>query len=220
VKKILFVLLTGTMFLGLVGLVKNAEAAPIDYAHLNYGASIYGYSSGLDDPLQAIVPADPRDVIGGSFSQYYSGEVGNFIFDIGDMDQYIIVDLGATRTLDKVGASFSEYPSDREVWDYFEVSIATDITSFSSVGSIGTKGDGIVDVFTSPSFFDLSSPAEARYVMYEFGETTADWGGGSRVLDVYAMGNSVPVPEPATIFLLGGGLLGMLGIKRKNTEEF
>lgn len=210
-KKTIFAM----MLFGVVALPLSSHAAYIDYAHLDYGASIYDYSSGLDD-FQAIVPADPRDVIGGSFSAYHSGETGNFIFDIGDMDQYIIVDLGAVRTIDRVGGSWSPYPFDREVWDYFGVSLALDPSDFALVGSVGAKNDGVVDVFTSPTYFDLDTAIAARYVLYEFGQSSYDWGGGSRVLDVYAM-ETVPVPEPAAILLFAGGLAGLVASRKSRS---
>ncbi len=185
----------------------------INYAHLDYGASIYDYSSGLDN-WQAIVPADPRDVIGGNFSEYYTGETGNFIFDLYDEDQYIVVDLGMTRKIEEVG-SFLGYEH-REVWDYFGVSVAVDPdpSSFTLVGSIGTKGDGIRDVFTQDAYFTLSQPLEVRYLRYEFGEYSHYANGGSRVMAVYANGSNV-VPEPATMFLFGGGLLGICAFIRQ-----
>ena len=193
-------------------------ALTINYADLNQGASIYSYSSGIND-FQGT--ADPRDVIGGrdvsppGYSWYWTGEKGNFIFDMFDMDQYIIVDLGVDRVIDRVGSSFVPYPDDREVWDYFGVSIGTDITALSLVGSIGTKGQ-YVEVTSSPIYFDLSAPTVVRYVKYEFGQYSPDWDGGSRVYDVYA--EATTVPEPATMFLFGAGMAGLAGIrmKRKN----
>ena len=196
-------------------------ALPVDYAHLSYGASIYSVSSTLPS-WQGY--ADARDVIGGrdvsppGYSSYFSGETGNFIFGMYDWDQTIIVDLGTVRSIDRVGGSFSPYPNDREVWDYFGVSLALDNpSSFFLVGSVGTKGDGIVDVTASSVYFDLASPVDARYVKYEFGEYSHDWGGGSRVYDVYA-GKTTPTPEPATTLLLGGALIVTCGWKKKKKE--
>lgn len=182
-------------------------AVPVDYAHLDYGASIESYSSFITDSNYNF---DPRDVIGGmySWSNPFLNEKGNFIFDQGDADQYVIVDLGTTRNIDRVGAWFSQ--SDREVWDYFGVSGAMDISSFFLLGSIGTKNDSIRDINSGSEFFDLSSPIEVRYLLYEFGEYSHDWGGGSRVAEVYAIGESTSVPEPSTMFLFGFGLLGFV----------
>lgn len=193
-------------------------ALTINYAHLNQGASIYDFSSALDD-YQGL--ADARDVIGGrdvvplGYSWYLSGERGNFIFDIADTDQFIIVDLGANRLIDRVGSSFVLYPSDREVWDYFGVSIGTDAASLSLVGHVGTKGDNIVDVSTSPIYYDLSAPTLVRYIKYEFGSYSFDWGGGSRVYSVYAEATTVPEPATGLLFAAGAVCLAAVGLRRK-----
>jgi len=199
----------------------------VDYAHIDYGASIYDYSSNLND-LQVIFDADPRDVIGGSFSLYHTGESGKFIFGEGDMDQYIIVDLGAVRSIDTVGALFGlescppgqtgcwNY-EDREVWDYFGVSVAIDPSSFYLVGSIGDKDDGRRDVESFSEYFTLSQSVDARYLMYEFGQNSFDYGGGSRVTKVYAYGQ--PVPEPSSILLISSGILGFGGIRKKYLKK-
>ena len=194
-------------------------ASTIDFAHLNQGASIHSESSVLTGQGYY---ADPRDVIGGrdvsppGYSNYNNLEFGNFIFGQGDTDQFIIVDLGSTRSIDRVGSSFVPYPDDREVWDYFGVSIATvSHPSFTLLNSIGTKGDNVYDIGNiSPIYFDLVSSVNARWIKYEFGAFSPDWGGGSRVYDVYAE-STAPVPEPTTMLLLGSGLIGLVGFGRK-----
>lgn len=142
----------------------------------------------MDDPGQCNICADARDVIGGSFSEYFSGEKGTFIFDIGDLDQFIVVDLGQTRVLYQVGAAFSDGTSDREVFDYVEISTSVDGTTFVRQGIVGFKGIGDPLDFTlvSPVIFDISPPEEVQFVRYNFGQHSPDHGGGSRVFEVFA----------------------------------
>ncbi|MEN8141056.1 MAG: discoidin domain-containing protein [Thermodesulfobacteriota bacterium] len=205
-KRQLLGCLAAGLFLGAT--YGTAEAVTIDYAHLDQGAVINSTSSALDDPSQiagGATESDARDVIGGSFTQYYSGEVGRFMFNRYDSDQWIIVDLGMVRKIDRFGARFVAPPYDREVWDYIGVYAGMDLNNLQEVGHIGTKNDGIQDVFDenatalhplASKFFELETPMTARYVLYEFGEYSHDYGGGSRVLDVYAFGDDQNNPDP------------------------
>ncbi len=159
-----------------------------DFATLALGASVVSFSSRLNDPVQCNVCADVRDVIGGSFSRYFSGEEGNFIFDRYDTNQFIVIDLGQVRQIDQVGAHFSELTSDREVYDFFEVQTSEDGVTFTSVGVVGIKGsaDDLDYTLDSPIFFTFDRLIDAQFVKYNFGKYSPDWRGGSRVIEVFA----------------------------------
>lgn len=170
-------------------------AQRIDFATLALGASIESFSSRLDDPRQCNVCANVHDVIGGTFSEYFSGEVGQFIFGMGDSDQYLVIDLGQLRRINQVGAYFSELTSDREVFDFFEALVSEDGKTFTSVGIVGIKGtpDNLDYTLDSPIFFTFDRLINVRFVRYNFGKCSPDWGGGSRVFEVFAVG-----PEDCT----------------------
>ena len=149
-------------------------------------------SSELDDLAECgqIACADPRDVIDGSFSEYPSGEVGNFIFGTGDLNQFIVVDLGQTRRLDLVAVTFSDGTSDREVFDFVEISTSLDGVVFEQRGIVGIPGVGDPLDFTlvSPVFFQIVPGLDARFVRYNFGRHFPDFDGGLRIFAVFAVG--------------------------------
>lgn len=209
-KKLLPILIIGLFLAGTAGI---AGATTIDYALLSEGAAIESVSSQYPGSGQTA-----RDNLLRSTKDpwLWNGETG-FIFANGDSDQTIVLDLGANRLLDRIGANFIPPTGDREVWDYFGISISLDNSSYTSIGSLGTKGDSLTDVTSSPYYFNLNTTTLARYIQFEFGEHSPDHGGGgSRVIDLYALGNTVP--EPATIMLFGIGLLGIAGVSRRKTK--
>jgi len=74
-----------------------------------------------------------------------------------------------------------------------------------------------VDIMGVSGHSSFSPNMMSEVIKIRFG---TDWDVGIDNINFDQVSNSSnPVPEPATMFLLGGGLLGMLGIKRKKTEE-
>jgi hypothetical protein len=197
-------------------LPSETSAATIEYALLTQDAHIESVSSQL---LGFNQTARDNLLRPGKVAWLGNGDTG-FIFDNGDSDQWIILDLGQNRNINKIGANFVAPFGDREVWDYFGVSISTTSPySFTPVGHIGTKNNYInyytTDITTAPLYFLLETPAEVRYIKYEFGRYSLDYnGGGSRIVDLYAQ-NVSPVPVPPSIWLLGSSLFGLIGIRRK-----
>jgi hypothetical protein len=111
-----------------------------------------------------------------------NGETG-FVFERGDSDQKLVLDLGEARLIDQIGANFVPYSGDREVWDFVRVSVSLDNSTYSSWGSVGTK-DGGIDITTSPLLIDKPDQP-VRYIKYEFGPSSFDYSrGGSRILDL------------------------------------
>jgi hypothetical protein len=188
----------------------KSNAATIEYALLTQGASVYSASTAYNGGNQTMNENLLRP---DKVAWLSNGETG-YIFANGDKNQTITIDLGSTRSINRVGANFSAPYADREVWDYLGISVATNISSFSLVGKLGTKNDDSIDVKTTPVFFNLSGMTDVRYVKYEFGQYSLDYGdGGSRVTDLYAQ--AAPVPIPAAAWLLVTGLLGILSVRRK-----
>lgn len=81
------------------------------------------------------------------------------MFDYGDTDQQIIIDLGRERTLTRIGADFST--DDRKVWQFFGAEVSSDGKSWAR---FGLEWPGVA---SSPVFF--ANHSAGRYVTYYFG---------------------------------------------------
>lgn len=235
----------GLVCFAAAGALCCSTAAPaaslINYAHLDKGASVEVSScvDWFDSSVSQYNLADPRDLIGGrdytgpdgnpGYSRYatYGGntEGPNFLFGNPGGDQWAIVDLGAVRMLQQVGAQYSAVGGgenvaleNRSVFDYLGISVSSNGTDWQLVGHLGDKdGDNEPGLFNlgpegwaTTTYFGLENPTSVRYVKYEFGKADA----GARVFNLYAEGGD-PVPEPATMVLVGSGACGLIAWVRR-----
>jgi len=194
------------------GVTTVAYSATVDYALLTEGATIYAISS------QYVTNQTAKDNLlrFTRIAWLSNGETG-FIFSDGDLNQWIKVDLGQVRSIDEIGAYVSN--SDREVWDFFQIRTSLDNIDFALWGGVGVK-DGLTDITTPLNLIDSPKDQSVRYIEYQFGEHSYDWGnGGSRVFTLYARDNFNPVPLPATISLFGTGLAGLAGTRLKRKKK-
>jgi hypothetical protein len=199
----------------LVFLPSKASATITEYALLTEGASIYSVSSQHVWDLSNGGQIMKDNLLRSAKSSWLSNGETGYIFQNGDSSQTIVLDLGQSRTINKIGANFVAPPYDREVWDYFGVSVSNNGSTFTLVGNLGVKNDGERDVTKTPVYFYLPLLTSVRYIKYEFGQYSPDYGnGGSRVVDLYAQ-TATPVPIPGALFLFGPGLAGLIAVRRK-----
>jgi len=157
----------------------------------------YGYFYGS-------YPDRTDDVV---LSDYVSG--GNMLTDgLGNHSTYPFLigdDIKATFTIPVTQVSF--YLLDIDAKETYTARVYNNVTgliaeqSFSS-GDPGT-GDGIATLFSFSTTVD--NPID--YLIID----VPDWSGYA--IDDFSF--TSPIPEPATIFLLGVGLLGVAGLVRK-----
>jgi len=168
----------------------------------------------------------------GDFDSYIAGnpihtynDPGNewhTLFDSKSLTNYLIFDLGDNYFIDKLALWNEDVFGIKE----FSVSTSLDATSYSTVGT-GLK--------PTDNPFDPSAPLD--YGVDVFGLTTSigryiriditqngfysyvDNGATITITDVVSMGeiafSTTSVPEPSTMLLLGTGLLGLAGIRKK-----
>lgn len=83
---------------------------------------------------------------------------------------------------------------------------------YSDTATVGSNG-----ITPWKNWSWTASQAGTYTINYILRNTTAGYGSSFAVFDAYEI-SSTPAPEPSTLFLIGGGLLGLAGVSRKNQQ--
>ena len=160
---------------GIEGYVVEYDAPPQqveEYASLSLGATIASVSSQLGPGSYVQDPSVMRDnllrdvnipVLGNGDARY--------IFEVNDAVQQIVVDLSATRMLNRLGVVVEQTEALRSVTDAvaFETSTSASGNDFQPWGAVGVLNDGVAQVFSPSVFVSLPLPRAVRRVRYTIG---------------------------------------------------
>lgn len=161
--------------------------------------------SGLSDGKHSLISFPG----GNSWQTISPSGTGNIVFDLGDiydLDFLHVWNLNFYSPYNGRGA--------RQV----DILLSSDMTSWSNLGNFNFQiATAAVD---DPGFtISATSWAAARYVQFDiknnFGLDDNAGHVGLSEVQFYSIDGQTPVPEPSTALLLGVGVLGLAGVRRK-----
>jgi len=135
---------------------------------------------------------------------YWYGTASAFVFDYGDI---VTID-DITLSVDNNDSYQVDYSTDNSTWN-------TLFTISSSIGEIGWGMDTMSTLSTNPEYqasIDFAS-VDARYL--RIAAIGGDYAYAVGEFQVDGSAGPAPVPEPATMFLFGTGLAGLVGARRR-----
>lgn len=166
----------------------------------------------------------------GYADSYFLGAPDDSFIGIGG--QEIVYDFGNVRVVNGSGNDFNVYEVDWGVVEFDKVAISASLNGtdwymvIDQDAAINLEGDELHGDASFRQSFNLPGElTEARYIKIDGNGTGA--AGGTTDFDPDAIGAvnfrdtelppepPVGTPEPATMLLLGLGLIGVLGIRRK-----
>ena len=158
---------------------------PLDFAHIDQGASVVSVSSQNQD-------TDPQNLIGASIGGITAAYYGQFLFLNNDYDQQAVIDLGQERMIGITGSEHWIGSDDRPVWESYRITTWTDDDPQGIVwGSLGPFTEPALENITTPLFFSMDTPRAVRYMQFDFGAGLPHpwpdgnpW--GSRIYELFA----------------------------------
>ena len=130
---------------------------------------------------------------------------GTNTFDLTNNTDVTWTDFHLNINVNCNGCSLGDYTGPgTETW----TPIITPTTASYSLDVVGLNIlDGGIYSFSIPGYGSIFTIGPAAWWTYGYPTVDGDGGGGD--------GGGVPVPEPSTILLLGSGLVGLVGYRRR-----